>query len=479
MLRWIGIAEGWSARLWLVLALVLGLVIGMVLAWQVFPTRWVDTDPSDLRAEHQADYVAMVADSWTVSGNADLARERLYELVDDDTDWAGVGDLVALTAADLSAQGNGAAAQRVNRLLESVPLPTEGVADAGPTKVARPEVTDKPAERGGLGGWVAIAGLAVVLAAVGAIAYVLMRDKKRRALPDGDGLDFGAGEPTMEDRRRGSAVSLNPIPAPGGFEEQVIAESDGYEEVDQQGDLDSESESQIEDAEDDEADESAWAEEAPLTHMPALEAEEAWHIEPVEPEPDARPLAMAPRPVEISGLRDDDLEPVEEAPTGEILTSRTWPRRASASEPALAPGQLGVYETSYSFGDDDFYHAFTIESPTHEFLGQCGIVISDVLGLDEGQLVDAFDIWLFETQGTRTLSKVLVSEQASRDEGISAKLARKGELVVVQPGLLVELETESIRLTATVEDVAYRKDAPEARSVFDRLKIRMVVEQLS
>ena len=56
---------------------------------------------------------------------------------------------------------------------------------------------------------------------------------------------------------------------------------------------------------------------------------------------------------------------------------------------------------------------------------------------------------------------------------------RKGELVVVQPGLVVELETESIRLTATVEDIAYRKDAPEARSIFDRLKMRMLVEQLS
>jgi hypothetical protein len=487
MLRRIGIADGWSARLWVVLALVLGLVIGLVLAWQVFPTRWVDTDPSDLRAEHQADYIAMVADSWTVSGNADLARERLYELVDDDTDWAGVDALVAQTATDLDAKGNGAAALRITRMLDSVPLPVVGEAEpVAPAKVAETKapVTKEPDDSAGLGGWLAIAGLAVVLAAAGAVAYVLIRDKKRLAAPDGDELDANPFEPTMEDRRRGSAVSLNPIPAPGGFDGQLIAESENAsaDELDQQGDLDSESESQIDEAEDESRyseTEYADAEETPLAHMPALEAEEAWHIETAEPEPSETWPALTPRPVEISGLSDDDLEPVDEVPTGEILTSRTWPRRASASEPALAPGQLAIFETSYSFGDDDFYHAFTIESPTHEFLGQCGIVISDVLGLDEGQLVDAFDIWLFETQGTRTLSKVLVSEQAYRDEGISAKLARKGELVVVQPGLVLELETESIRLTATVEDVAYRKGAPEARSVFDRLKIRMVVEQLS
>ena len=160
----------------------------------------------------------------------------------------------------------------------------------------------------------------------------------------------------------------------------------------------------------------------------------------------------------------------QEPPTGEILTSRTWPRRAPAVEPALAPGQLGVFETSYSFGDDDFYHAFTIESAAHEFLGQCGIVISDTVGIEDAQMVDAFDIWLFETQGTRTLSKVLVSEQAYDDESISTKLVRKGELVVAQPGLVIELETESIRLTATVEDIAYRDDTADARSVFDRLR---------
>jgi hypothetical protein len=479
-----GVADGWSARLWLIVALVLGLVIGLVLAWQVFPTRWVDTDPSDLRAEHQADYVAMVADSWTVSGDADLARERLYELVDRDTTWADVDALVAQTAAGLSSQGNAPAALRVSRMRDTVPLPVdEGDVAAVPVEESEPaqkagqepgatkevaSAEDKPGEGGGLG-WLPFVGLLAVLAAAAAIAFVVIRDRRRAGTPDAGDLDYPF-EPTMEDRRRGSAVSPNPLPTLGGIEEQLALDDETIiAEVDLQG--------EAEDA----AEEALYEEpeEAPLSHMPALEPEEAWHIETAGSSAGNAGAAPAQRPVEISPLSDDDLEAVEEAPTGEILTSRTWPRRASASEPALAPGQLGIFETSYAFGDDDFYHAFTVESPTHEFLGQCGIVISDVMGLDEGQLVDAFDIWLFETQGTRTLSKVLVSEHASKDEGISAKLVRKGELVVVQPGLVVELETESIRLTATVEDVAYRKDAPAERGVFDRLKIRMVVEQLS
>lgn len=508
------IAEDLPSRLWIALALVAGLLIGLLLAWQVFPVRVVDTDPSDLRARHQADYVAMVADSWTVTGNADLARERLYELVDKDTTWADVDALLSQTASDLAAEGNLPAALRLNRMQEAVPLPVveEGTEQAPAAETSGESVApaqeealpaDEQAEESEDSlGWLPIAGLLVVLAAAGTIGYIVLRDRRRLETPDAGDLDLSPIEPTMDDRRHGSAISLNPIPAPGGFDDQVIASDSDFLEasVDLQGEEEDGSNVALDafagDAttevasdrvyEDDaygdasghvDADEDS--EEMPLTQRPALEAEEAWHIETPAAEPMAPTASARPKPVEIAALDDEDLEIDEEPPTGEILTSRTWPRHAPAVEPALAPGQLGIFETSYSFGDDDFYHAFTIESPAHEFLGQCGIVISDTVGVDDAQMVDAFDIWLFETQGTRTLSKVIVSEQAFDDESISTKLIRKGELVVAQPGLVIELETESIRLTATVEDVAYRDDTAEARSVFDRLKVRMVVEQLS
>jgi len=477
-------AEGRSYRLWVIGALVVGLVVGLVLAWQVFPTRWVNTDPSDLRAEHQADYIAMVADSFAASGgDANAARERLYELVDEDTSWADVAALIDKTAADLAASGDDAAALRVRRMAELVPLPVDEPAEVAvpegtvesvlaPAEASEPE-TEPVAEEGTGIGWLPIAGLIVVLAAVAGIVYVLLRDKKRTQGPDAGDLEVPF-EPTLEDRRHGSAVSPRPIPTPGGFSEQVIVTDEPLApNVDLQGEDDTEaSETLLEEVLEE-------AEETPLAHTPLLEREEGWHIEtaPViasEPEEPA-----APRPVELAALSDEDLEPAEEPPTDEILSMRNWPRRRPSAEPALAPGQLGVFETSYSYGDDDFYHAFTIESPAHEFLGQCGIVISDVLGTAENQLVDAFDIWLFETQGTRTLSKVLVSEYAAHDEAISAKLARKGEVVTARPGLVFELETESIRLTATLQDVAYREQTPEERSAFERLKIQMVVEQLS
>jgi len=462
-----------------------GLIIGLLLAWQVFPVRFVDTDPSDLRAEHQADYVAMVADSWTVSGDADLARERLYELVDDDTGWDDVDTLLQETAGDLGALGNSAASLRIARLRDSVPLPegsaalpdaeaVPGAAEADATAI--PEAESEETERSS--GWlIPVAGLIIVLAAAAAIAYLVIKGRRSAGIDGSDEQTSGGISPTMEERRRGSAVSPNPLPSLGGLDGQLVAdeETPALSDLDLQGDSDSDG--QV--FEDLEA-EAPEAEplEAPLAHAPAMEREEGWHYEEVAEQDDQGDDEQV---MEQESSEDDadeeDVEPLSELPEGEILNSRNWPRRAPAATPALAPGQLGVFETTYSFGDDDFYHAFTIESATHEFLGQCGIVISDVLGTGEGQMVDAFDIWLFETQGTRTLSKVLVSDSAFHDEAISAKLARKGELVVAQPGLVMELATESITLTATIEGLAYREQAGDANSVFDRLKVRMVVEQ--
>ena len=69
------------------IALFVGIGLGLLFGWQVWPVQWYDTDPSDLRAEHQEDYILMIADSLAVNGDGDLARKRLTELTDDDTSW--------------------------------------------------------------------------------------------------------------------------------------------------------------------------------------------------------------------------------------------------------------------------------------------------------------------------------------------------------------------------------------------------------
>ncbi len=65
-----------SHRPALIGGIIIGLAIGLAVAWVLFPVRWVDTDPADLRATYQEDYIRMAADALAVTGDADLARAR-------------------------------------------------------------------------------------------------------------------------------------------------------------------------------------------------------------------------------------------------------------------------------------------------------------------------------------------------------------------------------------------------------------------
>ncbi|MCE7937992.1 MAG: hypothetical protein DYG90_05220, partial [Chloroflexi bacterium CFX6] len=57
---------------------VAGLLVGwIVLGWYVFPVKWVDTTPADLRDDARRTYVQMVADSYGRTNRLDIARERL------------------------------------------------------------------------------------------------------------------------------------------------------------------------------------------------------------------------------------------------------------------------------------------------------------------------------------------------------------------------------------------------------------------
>src|SRR5919202_2814780 len=67
--------QAWIAA---ILAFVIGVILGwMVLGWVVFPVQYIDADPSDLKATDKAQYVAMVADSFSLNQDFGLAQQRL------------------------------------------------------------------------------------------------------------------------------------------------------------------------------------------------------------------------------------------------------------------------------------------------------------------------------------------------------------------------------------------------------------------
>jgi len=62
----------------LLLAFVIGLLLGwMVLGWKIWPVKWVDTDPWDLRPEHQRRFVTLVARDYSRTGDIFRARRAL------------------------------------------------------------------------------------------------------------------------------------------------------------------------------------------------------------------------------------------------------------------------------------------------------------------------------------------------------------------------------------------------------------------
>lgn len=145
-----------------------------------------------------------------------------------------------------------------------------------------------------------------------------------------------------------------------------------------------------------------------------------------------------------------------------------------------APGgepPLMSFMAQYKLGDDLFDDSFSIDSQAGEFLGECGVGISEPIGVGEPKKVTAFEVWLFDKNDIQTVTKVLMSTHAFNDETIHQKLAAKGEPVLVAPGEQVNLETQTLRLQARVVDMGYGNGSMPAESYFDRFVLELIVWQ--
>ncbi|MBM4429294.1 MAG: hypothetical protein FJ026_02975 [Chloroflexi bacterium] len=314
------------------IAFVLGLVLGLfVLGWWLWPVKWTNADLSDLRASHKENHMQLIADSYALTGNSELARARLQQLKapgEKDTDLSTA--LAALVRSRLDA-GKADEAMRVQGLLSAAslpPVPTPQPATGQPTAAAR-----SPLLR--------IVGIVFFLLLLGAgVALLLGQLQKRPAV-----------------RRR------SPTAAEPSFE-------------------------------------------------PILEAE-----------------------------REVTASPVSE-------------------------GFVGHFETTYSVGDEGYDASYSLESPTGEFLGDCGIsALEDILAGEPDKVV-AFELWLFDKDDVRTETKILLSEGAFADEAVRESLASKGELIRAEEGQIIILETANLRMDAKISELEYDS---AANSAFARL----------
>jgi hypothetical protein len=155
-------------------------------------------------------------------------------------------------------------------------------------------------------------------------------------------------------------------------------------------------------------------------------------------------------------------------------TTTAYGSSSAAPEPQPTVVPIARFRTQYTRGYDTYDDTFSIENANGEFLGECGVGIADVVGATTPRSVTAFEVWLFDKNDIRTITKVIMSDHAFFDEAIKAKLAPKGEPVLARENETIVLETATLIINAEITDMDYGdgSDMPDA-SYFDRFTIEV------
>jgi hypothetical protein len=153
-------------------------------------------------------------------------------------------------------------------------------------------------------------------------------------------------------------------------------------------------------------------------------------------------------------------------------TATAPPAAAAIPEPVAVP--IARFRTAYTRGHDTYDDSFSIENANGDFLGECGVSISETLGSPSPRNVTAFEVWLFDKNDIRTITKVVMSEHAFYDEALKAKLAPKGEPVLARQDETIVLETATLIINADITELEYGSsgELPDA-SYFDRFTVEL------
>lgn len=173
-------------------------------------------------------------------------------------------------------------------------------------------------------------------------------------------------------------------------------------------------------------------------------------------------------------MRQRNAVPIVKTPAmeaQEAARQAQWTDYATAEQgPPIAQ-----FMASYKIGDDLFDDSFSIDSASGEFLGECGVGISETIGVGDPKKVTAFEVWLFDKNDIQTITKVLMSAHAFNDANIRNRLATKGEPVLSEPSGQTVLETATLRLVARTVDMNYGEGALPPQSFFDNLILELAV----
>ncbi len=175
----------------------------------------------------------------------------------------------------------------------------------------------------------------------------------------------------------------------------------------------------------------------------------------------------------LKSARPLRVRPGEPAEPIEVERSRTAPSRTL--QPTTTPGGPGRFIPSYTLGQDNYDTSYSLDSPRGEFLGETGMGISETIGEGKPDKVTAFDLWLFDKADVRTVTQILMSEYAYKDQMLRTKLATKGEAVLAEKGKTLKLETQSLRIDAQITELIYATTSNlPPNSHFQKLTVEIV-----
>ena len=176
------------------------------------------------------------------------------------------------------------------------------------------------------------------------------------------------------------------------------------------------------------------------------------------------PPTTSVEPAHLTPISPGFVTPITPVPVVPVMSAPTF-----AGEP------VAHFMTNYVIGDDLYDDSFSIDAPNGAFLGECGVGISDTIGVGDPKKVTAFEVWLFDKNDIQTVTKVLMSSHAMNDSAIKQRLASKGEPVLLEPGQQLLLETATLQLEAKVVEMVYGQGALPTGSFIERLTLELSV----
>lgn len=162
-------------------------------------------------------------------------------------------------------------------------------------------------------------------------------------------------------------------------------------------------------------------------------------------------------------------------PSATPAATTTESRFGVSPAPTTTPGGLGRFVPTYNLGNDNYDTSYSLETAKGEFLGECGMGISETIGEGKPDKVTAFDLWLFDKADVRTVTQIVMSDFAFKDQTLRTKLATKGEAVLAEKGKTLRLDTQSLSIEAHIVEMVYASNPSfPPNSHFQKLVIEIV-----